>query len=73
MGGVKNKFDIKDSSVLDLKENEIVVRKFLEEFVKNLGFDFSFENVDEVELKDAVIYSFYHDTSKLIDAFKKAF
>lgn len=53
--------------------NEIVVRKFLEEFVKNLGFDFSFDDVDGDELKEAVIYSFYHDTSKLINVFKKAF
>ncbi len=53
--------------------NEVVVRKFLEEFVKNLGFDFSFDNVNDTELKEAVIYSFYNDISKLIDAFKKAF
>lgn len=50
--------------------NEIVIRKFLEEFSKYLGYDFSFENINNEELKEAVIYSFYHDTSKLINVFK---
>ncbi len=50
--------------------NEIVVRKFLEEFVRNLGYDFSFNNINNDELKEAVIYSFYHDTSKLTYVFK---
>ena len=50
--------------------NEIVIRKFLEEFCKNKGFEISFDNVNNEELKEAVIYSFYHDTSKLINVFK---
>lgn len=50
--------------------NEIVIRKFLEEFSKNKGFKFSFKNINNEELKEAVIYSFYHDTSKLINVFK---
>lgn len=50
--------------------NELVIRKFLEEFVKKFGYDFSFEKINNKELKEAVIYSFYHDTSKLISVFK---
>jgi len=50
--------------------NEIVIRTFLEEFVKQFGFEFSFDNINNNELKEAVIYSFYHDTSKLINVFK---
>jgi len=52
--------------------NTIVIKKFLELFCKSIGYDFSFENIDENSLKEATIYAFYNDTSKLIDIFKKA-
>lgn len=50
--------------------NEVTIRKYLEEFSNNLGYSFSFNNINNEELKEAVIYSFYHDTSKLINVFK---
>ena len=50
--------------------NEIVIRKFLEDFSKYLGYNFSFAGINDEELKEAVIYSFYHDTSKLVNVFK---
>ncbi len=53
--------------------NDIVIKKFLELFCKSLGYDFSFENINEKDLKEATIYAFYNDTSKLINIFKKAF
>jgi len=53
--------------------NEVVIRKFLEDYCKKIGYDFSFNDIDDEELKEAVIYAFYYDTSKLINIFKKLF
>jgi len=53
--------------------NEVVIRKFLEDYSKNIGYSFSFKNINDDELKEAVIYAFYYDTSKLINIFKRLF
>ncbi len=51
--------------------NDITIKTFLELYVKNLGYDFSFDNINENELQEALIYAFYHDTNKLINLFKQ--
>lgn len=53
--------------------NYVVIRKFLEDYCKSLGYDFSFDCIDDEELRGATTYAFYHDTSKLFCVFKKAF
>ena len=51
--------------------NDITIKTFLELYTKNLGYDFTFNNINNDELQEALIYAFYHDTSKLIDLFKQ--
>ncbi len=52
--------------------NDITIKTFLEAFIKDKGFNFSFKNIDENELKEATIYAFYYDINKLVNLFKNS-
>ena len=50
--------------------NDITITTFLELFVKNKGYDFSFKNINDDELWENTKYAFYYDISKLKNLFQ---
>ena len=51
--------------------NDITIKTFLEHYTKNLGYNFTFNNINNDELQEALIYAFYYDINKLVELFKQ--
>lgn len=51
--------------------NEITIKLFLEEFLKQKGYQFSFGKIDDLELWEATKYAFYYNTDKLYNLIKR--